>query len=119
MYSINEYTSDGVTSVYSFSFQGAYPGYLDELHINVYYDDVLVDRGDWSLTTDTSITLNPVPVNGVKITIKRESSIESRLVNYTGGTILSERNLDISNTQLLYLIQELADRIEILEGVHA
>lgn len=116
MYSINEYISNGVTSVYSFSFQGAYPGYLDRDHIQVYYDDVLVDTGDWSFVTDTSILLDPVPVNGVNIKIKRESSIETRLVDYVGGTILSERNLDLSNTQLLYLIQELADRVEVLEG---
>lgn len=116
MYGTNEYTSDGVTATYSLSFEGEYPGYLDEDHIDVYYDDVLQDTGDWSWATDTSITLSPVPANGVVITIRRNSSIDSRMVDYEGGSLLSEDNLDTSNTQLLYLIQELADRIEALEG---
>lgn len=116
MYSINEYVSDGVTDIYSFSFEGAYPGYLSDSHVHVYYDGIKIDRGDWSFETDTSVALNPIPVNGVEITITRESSISTRLVDYEGGTILSERNLDLSNTQLLYLIQELHDKVTELEG---
>jgi hypothetical protein len=115
MYATNEFTSDGVTDVYTLSFEGAIPGYLDEDHINVYYDDVLTDAGNWTLTTDTTITLDPIPDNGVVITIRRESDITELMVDYEGGSLLSEDNLDTANTQLLYLIQELADRIEALE----
>lgn len=117
MYATNEFTSDGVISTYTFSFEGEYPGYLEDEHINVYYDDVLVDTADWTLSTDTQVTLSPVPANGVVITIRRESDIAGRLVDYASGALLSQNNLDTSNTQLIYLIQELADRLEALEGV--
>lgn len=116
MYSLNEYTSDGLTAVYSFSFEGEYPGYLEEDHIKVYFDDTLQDTGAWTLTTPTSVTLDPVPASGVVLKIARESDITSTDVNFSSGALLTEANLDLSNTQLLYLIQELSDRITKLES---
>jgi hypothetical protein len=115
MYSINEFTSDGATAVYSFSFEGEYPGYLHKDHVKVYYDNVLQDSGAWSFTDDAVITLDPVPATDVIITIKWETPV-TLLVNYSSGAILSEHNLDKGALQLLYLIQESRDRIELLEG---
>jgi hypothetical protein len=110
MYSINEFTSDGVTAVYSFTFSGAYPGYIDRDHVKVYYDAVLQDSGAWSWTDDVKITLDPVPAANVVIKIARETPITNALVDYTSGAILNSANLDKCSLQFLYLMQELVDK---------
>ena len=47
-----------------------------------------------------------IPQNDAVIEVKRVTPRDQRLVDYVDGTVLREFDLDLSDIQLLYLIQE-------------
>jgi len=115
MYSINEFIGDGEEDTYTLSFQGDHPGYLSEDHIKVYFDDALQDTDAYTIEDSSKVILDPVPDALTIIKIKRVTPV-TPLVDYSSGAVLSELNLDKANVQLLYLVQELMDRVEELEN---
>lgn len=108
-YSYNDFTGDGATVVYSISFEGATPGYLEEDHVKVEFDGVLQDLADRSFDTPTQVRLIVAPASGTIIRFQRESSVTTPLVDFAGGSQLSEKNLDRNTLQMLYLTQEAFD----------
>lgn len=97
-----EYTGNGSSDIYTFTFP-----YVKAEDVRVSLDGV--DTSDWSFLSTTSIQFDVPPSNGVLITIYRVTelaSLESYI--YPGSTI---RSSDLNNNfaQLLYLNQETRD----------
>jgi len=110
-YSYNDFENvAGTQVVFPISFEGDTPGYIEEDHVFVTYDGVVQDQADRSFDTPTQVRLDlGNPGAGVAIRILRTSSITQAIVDFEGGSHLSERNLDKNTLQMLYLVQESTD----------
>ena len=95
------YNGTGATKNYSFPFP-----YISKEHITAYINGIQT-AFTW-LNTGTVTFSNP-PAAGTIISIIRTTPRDISLVDYNDGSILSERELDLSALQLLYLIQEAID----------
>ena len=95
------YKGDNVTKNYSLPFQ-----YISKEHVKAYINGTETSY-TW-LNTGT-ITFTQAPATTALISILRITPRDTRLVDFNDGAILSERELDLSSLQLLYLIQEAID----------
>ena len=107
------------TDSYTFSFP-----YLsqDDFEIEVQSETIL-EPADFEFTSDYLIQLTTVGVDKLNalygsltsaaFTIRRRTQIDSRLVDFQDGSTLTEDDLDLSSTQLFYLIQEVYDNSEL------
>ena len=86
------FTANGSTDTFSFSFS-----YISSSHVKAYVDGV----EDTSITfpTTSSVTLASTPTNGAIVLIKRVTPIDSRLVDFQDGSVLSATDLDKSADQ--------------------
>ena len=82
--------------------------YISTTHIEVTVDGIEVT---FSWLTSSTIQLDSAPAAGTVIFIKRKTARDSRLVDYTGGSVLSEEDLDTDSKQAFYLVQEAYDWI--------
>lgn len=97
-----QYVGDGATVDFSIPFP-----YINKSHVKVYSDGVLLfTPSDYQFTSPGSIQTTIVPVVDTLIEIKRETEIDTRLVNYQNGAILTEQDMDLDSEQAFYLIQE-------------
>jgi len=77
-------------------------------YLRVYVDGTLTA---YRMTNATTIVLSTAPASGTSnVVIRRDSKIDSRAVDYTEGSVLTETNLDRDSKQAFFLIQELHDR---------
>lgn len=104
-YSYNQYTGDGSTQQFSISFQ-----YISRDHIEVFLDGV--ETEDFTFLSDTIVTLNTAPANGVIVRVARNTPKEERLVDFVDGSTLQESDLDTSATQQLFIAQEAFDTVD-------
>jgi len=85
--------------------------YIDEKDIAVYINGVKQSDTYYYWVSDFQLNIT-VPMSlGDIIKIKRETSVTDPIVDYVSGSILDEKSLDLSNTQMLYLNQETRDMI--------
>lgn len=101
-YSYIRYTGDGSTRNYTFNFP-----YLDSAHIKVRLNGVLTTL--FTFLNASTIQLNAAPAGGVIIEIRRETPKDNPIVNFTDGSVLLERDLDLLVAYDFYLAQETAD----------
>ena len=59
-----------------------------------------------------TVTIYPTPSAGTVITIKRVTPKDTPIVNFTDGSVLLERDLDLMATFDLYIAQEAADAVD-------
>jgi Phage T7 tail fibre protein len=104
-YSYVRYTGNGATTNYTFSFP-----YISSDHVKVRVAGVLVTT--WSFLNSSTIQFLSAPANGAVIEIRRETPKDSLIVNFTDGSVLLERDLDLLATWDLYLAQETKDSLE-------
>lgn len=115
LYATNRFAGDGVTTTFSISFQG---GYISKDHVKAFITDANGARTDITLTAGMWVgpfTLNigqAVPV-GSTLTVKRETPKGGPLVDYTNGTRITERNLDIANQQSVFIGAEAHDLFDV------
>ena len=104
------FTANGSTDTFSFSFS-----YISSSHIKAYVDGV----EDTSITfpTTSSVTLASTPTNGAIVLIKRVTPIDSRLVDFQDGSVLSATDLDKSADQNFYAAQETSDTAQSHLGI--
>lgn len=95
------YTADGVQSEFDLTF-----GYLSRSHVYVFVDDALAS---YSWVNGTRIRVTLVPNPGQIVRIQRFTERNTRLVNFADGTTLLSGDLNASDLQLFYLIQEIID----------
>jgi len=104
------YTATSGQTEFAFSFPVLSPD-----HVKVQIDGVDTAAYTVSLTPTQKVVLTSGAANGAKVKVYRLTPGRSdapdnvNLVNFVNGSVLSEEDLDKSNNQLLYLIQESQD----------
>lgn len=104
-YSYVRYSGNGSTTNYTFSFPT-----ISTDHIKVRVNGTLVTN--WSFLSAGTIQFAVAPANAAVIEIRRETPKESAIVNFTDGSVLLERDLDLLATWQLYVAQETEDDLE-------
>ena len=116
----DSYTGNGSTKEFNISF-----AYILESHIEVALNEVATT----AFTVDTSTNPKKVvmdtlasatatqeatgaPKTGVNVVVQRRSSLNAALVDYTDGSTLIADDLDTSNKQFLFLLQERDDEAQ-------
>lgn len=105
-YSYSQYTGNGAQTAYTFSFP-----YIKKADIKVRVNDVLQTETTHYTVNETTktITFLSAPANGATIDIRRDSKKDGVEVDYTNASTLTDENLDTSNLQNLYIVQEQLD----------
>jgi len=108
-YSINRLTGDGTNTIWNLNFAG---GFIDREHIKAY-----LDNGDGTFSTlgfdwisDGSVDVAPAVANGQDFIFYRDTPKNTPLVDFSGGSALTERNLDTIAKQAIFSAAETIDR---------
>lgn len=104
-YSYVRYTASGSTSNFTFSFP-----YIDRTHIVVRKDGV--DTTAFTFLNDSTIAFNTAPIAGTLIEIRRITPKDVPIVDFQDGSILLEKDLDLSVVFNLYISQEADDIVK-------
>ena len=99
----NEYTGNGSTTTYSFTFP-----YLKASDIKASLD--AVDTTAFTLPTATTLQFNTAPSNGAKIKIFRETGVDNLTATFYAGSSNKSEDLNDNFTQNLYKTQEVGQR---------
>ena len=99
----NDYTGNGSTTNYSFTFP-----YLKASDIKCSLD--AVDTTAFTLANATTIQFNTAPANGAKIKIFRETSVDNLTATFYAGSAIKSEDLNDNFTQNLYVTQEVNGR---------
>lgn len=86
--------------------------YLDPTHIHVYFNEVLQEDNSWSWLNDATLTITAAV--GVTIEIRRSTPLDP-LVTFTNASLLNEDDQNTAALQAIYLIEEGADGVIIIE----
>lgn len=100
-YSYVLYTGNGTTTNYTFPFQ-----YLEESNIKVRVNSVLTE---FTFLNSSTVTISPAPASGAVIEIRRETITEDAPVDFTDGSVLLEKDLDLIARYNLFASQEAFD----------
>lgn len=88
--------------------------YIKREDIEVLIDDNVIT--EWSWLNDSQITINTKLISGNILSVCRTTEIDEKIVDYKNmGMVLNEDNLNASQNQLLYSIQELYDNNEVFK----
>lgn len=101
-YSYVNYTANGSTQNYTFSF-----GYIDASHIKVRLDGVLSTA--YTFLNASTIRFTTAPAAGVQIDIRRVTPKDVPIVDFQDGSVILEKDLDLLATFNLYVSQETDD----------
>ena len=96
------YTGTGVTSNYTFSFP-----YLDATDVYVFVNGVSVP---FTFLSTSAIKVTTTPENGTQVQIRRLTQKLVPPVNFTDGSVLLEKDLDMLAIYSLYVSQEVSDK---------
>ena len=116
--SYSTHTVASTASGSALQFAVNYP-YILRSHVKVYYGkdilagthtSLLVDGADYNWTTDTQITLTAAPSTQSTLTIIRETPTSAQLVPWQDGSNLIAEDLNKSDKQNLYAVQEQDDK---------
>lgn len=113
----DSYTGNGSAKEFNISF-----AYILESHIEVALNEVVTTAFTVNTSTNpkkvvmntlgsetSTQTTTGAPKAGVNVVVQRRSSLNAALVDYTDGSTLIADDLDKSNTQFLFLLQEQDD----------
>ena len=108
---INTTSASGTTD-FTFTFP-----YIKEAHIEVYKDYTKLNQGTGATEYQVITNVSPKLVRlgtatasaNVRLEIRRNSSLDTPLVDYADGSTLTANDLDTSALQSLYIDQELKD----------
>lgn len=102
-YSLVIYAGNGSNRNFTIHFP-----YLDKSHVKAKIDNAPTTAFSW--LTASAIQFNTAPAVGANIEIYRETPLNASPVDFTDGSILLERDLDLLTIFNLYVDQELTDR---------
>ena len=105
------YTGDGNTTQYSITFS-----FIDSTHVKAFIDGT--ETTAFTISSST-LTFTSAPANGAVIRIERQTPVNSRLVDFTDGSVLTESDLDKSADQNFYIAQEITDDSQSKLGLNA
>ena len=112
-YSYRQYAGNGATRDFSVPFP-----YLERAHVRVYinlvietgvYTTLLVEGTGYSWTSGTQIQAVAAPATGQFLTVRRETPNGSQVVVWQDGSNLIAADLNTSDLQNLYVVQEWID----------
>jgi hypothetical protein len=98
---ITSFTYPASGSDYTVSFP-----YLDKSHVKVSVDGEIVS---YTWVNTSTIRLTPAPITGQYVKVYRETSHQTRLVDFTAPSILDETTLDTDSIQAFNMAQEALD----------
>lgn len=104
-YSYIRYAGNGSTTNYVFSFP-----YISADHIQVRVNGVVTTL--FSFLNSSTVQMTSAPASGAILEIRRVTPKDNPIVNFTDGSVLLERDLDLLATFDLYLAQETKDNLE-------
>jgi hypothetical protein len=102
-FSYVQYTGNGTTTNYAFSFP-----YLSQSHVKVRVNGVLTS---FTFLNSSTVTISPAPASGAIIDIRRETPKNQAPVDFADGSVLLEADLDLLATFNLYSAQEVDDAV--------
>ena len=105
----NVYVADGTTAQFSVSFP-----FLDKTHVAVLLNGVEASAYEWVSTSTIDFTV--APTAGVIVRIERNTPIDEPLVVYALEGSEPVEDINLSETQLRYAIQELTRTVGALSG---
>jgi hypothetical protein len=118
-YSYRQYTGDGAAKTFSVPFP-----YLARAHVHLYLDSKELKDGTdytWTSGTQVQLTVAPqAPVTGTTpkaaevLTVRRQTPEDDQLVQWRDGSYIIQADLNESDRQWLYLIQEHHDALMLL-----
>lgn len=113
LYSQNHWANiDGVQTIWNFTFSG---GYIFKEHVKAYYTDELNSRIPVTITEDMFIgpyqlqIIPAIPASATRFVIYRDTPKDLPLVDFEGGSVQSEANLDRGTKQAVFVVAELLD----------
>ena len=119
-YSYRQYVGDGTAKTFSVPFP-----YLDRVHVHLYLDSKeLVDGTDYTWTSGTQVQLTTAPQAAVTggtakpaevLTVRRITPEDDQIVQWKDGSYIIQADLNESDRQWLYLIQEHHDQLMLLQ----
>ena len=110
-YIVNSNSAQGTTD-----FQFTFP-YIKEEHIEVFLNFSKITQGSGSAQYQVITNVSPKLIRlntgiasaNLRVEIRRNSSLDTPLVDYADGSTLTANDLDTSALQSLYIDQELKD----------
>lgn len=109
-FSYQQATGDGSKTDFTFAFE-----YLLRDHIKVFLDDTEVAQGSaanqWDWIDNTSIKMGTAPTAAQTLTIRRITPEDKQMVPWNDGSYLIAEDLNTSDLQWLFLIQEHHDML--------
>lgn len=108
--SYQEWDGDGSTKEFTFTFD-----YLNKSHVFCYLNNSklkLVEGeepadGEWAWDGDKKVKLGTAPAKGEVFKVERDTPNDKQIVEWEDGSYLVSNDLNTSDLQWLYLIQEL------------
>ncbi len=129
-YATDIFLGDGTTAAFDLTFD-----YLQRDHVHVYIvasdqpgaartELTVVDTGtpgpgEYVWSTDIRITVGTAPPVGEYLWIQRETPEDQQIVQWVDGSYIVATDLNTSDKQWLYSIQELHDLIDTINGADA
>ena len=101
----NNYTGDGSTVLFSFTFE-----YIEATDIEVSIDSVTVATTEYSLANSTTIEFTTAPASGAAIRIYRNTTVNAPKATFFPGSAIRAQDLNDNFEQILFVTQE-ADAI--------
>ena len=127
-YATDIFLGDGTTAAFDLTFD-----YLQRDHVHVYIvasdqpgaartELTVIDTGspgpgEYVWSTDIRITVGTAPPVGEYLWIQRETPEDQQIVQWVDGSYIVATDLNTSDKQWLYSIQELHDLIDTINGV--
>lgn len=99
--SYTQWMGDGSTQTFAISFP-----YLDKAHVEA---RVALELVSFTWDDDATIRISPAPAPGAVVEARRVTPRDTRLVDFSDGSTLTETDLDLSATQTFYIVQEAID----------
>ncbi len=103
--SYTDTVSDGVQVIYAINFP-----FLDRAHVEVKFDGAVQATSAYTFDSDSQLTLTSAAANGVTVRVGRNTP-RTVQTDFVGG-YLPEASLDNGYLQMLYMVQEIDDRID-------
>ena len=103
-----QYTADGSTQTFAVTFP-----FISRNHVSVEVDG---SAATFTWNNDSQITISSPTLSGSEVVlIARNTSQNTRLVDYVDGSNLTETDLDLDSRQAFYMAQESLDELTLLD----
>ena len=118
-YALDTYTGDGSTTQYEVTFP-----YIQRDQVYVFVDSTELSvittgqpvAGEYKWEDNTHVLLGEAPASDTTVRVLRNTPKSDQIVDWVDGSYIVATDLNTSDLQWLYSIQELLDRINAIDG---